>query len=128
MKLIVCVDNSMGMTFGKRRQSRDEELCRDVLRYASGQLFSDEYTASLFADMEQPKNYIGGAPCDGYVFAERFLPDDKAAICEIILYRWNRDYPADRYFDVDLSAWNLVESVEFAGKSHEKITRERYVR
>ena len=47
---------------------------------------------------------------------------------EIYLYRWNRDYPADVYFPVDLSMWKCVETKEFAGSSHEKITRERYTR
>ena len=47
---------------------------------------------------------------------------------EIILYKWNRVYPADFRFEVDLSSWKLEESEEFAGLSHEKITRERYIR
>lgn len=47
---------------------------------------------------------------------------------EICLYKWNRDYPADTYFPVDLGVWKCVETVEFAGSSHEKITREKYVR
>ena len=29
---------------------------------------------------------------------------------------------------LDLSGWNLTETEEFAGNSHEKITQERYVR
>ena len=45
---------------------------------------------------------------------------------KVILYHWNRDYPADVYFPVDLSVWKCVETKEFAGSSHEKITRERY--
>ena len=60
-----------------------------------------------------------------------FAPDlsgEEERIQEIYLYRWNRDYPADVYFPVDLSGWNCVETKEFAGSSHEKITRERYVR
>lgn len=47
---------------------------------------------------------------------------------EIYLYRWNRDYPVEVYFPVDLSVWKCVETKEFAGSSHEKITRERYTR
>ena len=47
---------------------------------------------------------------------------------EIYLYRWNRDYPADVYFPVGLGGWQCVETKEFAGSSHEKITRERYTR
>ena len=46
----------------------------------------------------------------------------------VILYKWNRVYPADQYFAMDLSGWKLVETVEFPGSSHEKITEERYER
>ncbi|MFR4122966.1 MAG: hypothetical protein ACLT0W_12285 [Clostridium sp.] len=46
----------------------------------------------------------------------------------MILYKWNRVYPADQYFAMDLSGWKLVETVEFPGSSHEKITEERYER
>ena len=64
-----------------------------------------------------------------YCFAEDAdLSGEEERIQEIYLYRWNRDYPADVYFPVDLSGWNCVETKEFAGSSHEKITRERYVR
>jgi len=48
----------------------------------------------------------------------------------VVCYRWNRHYPADQYFDIDLSAMGfaLSESEDFPGKSHEKITREVYVK
>ena len=51
-----------------------------------------------------------------------------AAIEELILFSWNRDYPADLFFKVDLSKWRLEERKEFSGYSHEKITREIYNR
>ena len=47
---------------------------------------------------------------------------------ELILFRWNRVYPADLHCTLDLSVWKLTETEEFAGNSHEKITQERYVR
>ena len=43
-----------------------------------------------------------------------------------ILFRWNRDYPADFFFKVDLSQWNLISTEDFEGTSHEKITMEVY--
>ena len=49
-------------------------------------------------------------------------------IDSIILYRWNRVYPADTYFDIDLSGWQLVRTGEFSGASHELITKEVYTR
>ena len=47
---------------------------------------------------------------------------------EVIVYKWNRRYPTDTYFDLDLAAlgFRLASSEEFAGYSHEKITKETY--
>lgn len=46
---------------------------------------------------------------------------------KIILYKWNRHYPADHYFDISLlDGWVLNDIVDFKGSSHEKITREVY--
>ena len=53
---------------------------------------------------------------------------DTANIESVVLYKWNRVYPADQYFTMDLSDWKLVETAEFAGSSHEKITEESYER
>ena len=64
---------------------------------------------------------------DGYCFAENFLVNEEN-VEEIIVYKWNRLYPADTYFNIDFENWNLTETVDFEGSSHEKITRERYVR
>ena len=47
-------------------------------------------------------------------------------IDEIILYKWNRVYPTDFYFDINLSTWNLTQVTEFKGNSHERITKEVY--
>lgn len=44
----------------------------------------------------------------------------------LVLFRWNRDYPADFFFTVDLSQWNLISAEDFEGTSHEKITMEVY--
>ena len=48
----------------------------------------------------------------------------------VYLYRWNRLYPSDRKFTVDLSALGFVQkSIEdFAGYSHECITEEIYMK
>ena len=45
----------------------------------------------------------------------------------LVLYRWNRRYPADVYFDLDLSQWRLVSRREFSGTSHDTITKEVYL-
>ena len=47
---------------------------------------------------------------------------------QIIVYRWNRHYPADFYFGIALEtpAWTRIRTEEFAGSSHEKITKDVY--
>ena len=48
---------------------------------------------------------------------------------KIVLFRWNRKYPADFYFDIELegSGWRMTEVGEFSGFSHKKIIKEIYV-
>ncbi|MBO5333523.1 MAG: ribonuclease Z [Clostridia bacterium] len=128
MKLIVCLDDNNGMMFNKRRQSRDRILIENALEYCKGkELYTNEYSAKLFPESsvkicEKPEDIE-----NGYFFAENILPNEER-IEEIIVYKWNRVYPADMYFNISLENWNLTETVDFEGSSHEKITREIYVR
>ena len=62
---------------------------------------------------------------EDFCFVEREnLAGYEGKITEIVLYKWNRDYPADVFFEVDLSKWRLEERKDFSGYSHEKITKE----
>ena len=130
MTLIVCVDDRMGMAFNGRRQSRDRAVCRDIARMAFGSAIGmQERTKNLFAGMEVDAVSGETAKDCAYYFLETeppaaFLPGAD----RIILYRWNRHYPADLYFDAPLDGYALAETAEFIGSSHEKITREVYVR
>ena len=57
------------------------------------------------------------------------LASFKDRIERIILYRWNRAYPGDMFFDIKLDrSWHLASAEDFAGSSHEKITKEIYVK
>ncbi len=128
MKLIVCLDDNKGMMFNKRRQSRDKILIENMIDFCKGEkLYTNEYSAKLFPEnsveiMENPAEVE-----NGYCFAENFTVDEEK-VEEIIVYKWNRVYPADTYFNIDLGKWNLAETVDIEGSSHGKITRERYVR
>ncbi len=128
MKLIVCLDDNNGMMFNKRRQSRDRVLIENVLDFCKGEkLYANEYSMKLFPensveifeDFEDVEN--------AYCFAENFMVDEEY-VDEIIVYKWNRLYPADTYFNIDLGGWTLTETIDFEGSSHEKITREIYRR
>lgn len=128
MKLIVCLDDNKGMMFNNRRQSRDKILIENVLEICKGEkLYTNEYSSKLFpekfVEIFDSMEEIG----NGYCFAENFTVNEND-VEEIIVYKWNRVYPADVHFNIDLDNWNLTETVDFEGSSHDKITREIYVR
>ena len=137
MILVAAVDDRLGIGFNHRRQSRDEALRRDLIREAAGApIWMSAYSLRQFkdeaaqADLRNSENFLFDANDGEFCFAENILVSTVENRAErIILYRWNRTYPADIYFDIDLSAgWFLAESMDFAGKSHEKITKEVYLR
>ncbi len=129
MKLIVCIDERRGMMFHHRRQSRDRILIADLLEYIGNRtLCFTAYSAPLFADGTAHTRTITAltelANAE-YCFVEDLDPVEVAdTVDEIVLYHWNRHYPADRYFQMDMRAFSLTDSKDFVGSSHEKITRE----
>jgi hypothetical protein len=129
----VCLDDENGMMFGGRRQSRDRILIEDFVRECSDRpICVGEYSRILFAEYPQVQitsNPLGDCPNGGVCFAEdQRLTPHLNEIEALILYRWNRLYPSDLRFDVDLraSGFSLVSSEEFEGSSHPKITKEIY--
>ena len=132
MKVIICVDDKLGMLFNNRRQSRDAKVLEDIFKMTeklrihpfSDKLFSD-YTEQVDADEEFLQKADEGEAC--FVENQHIAPYiDK--IEQIILYKWNRKYPSDFKLDLELQEWKLMEAVEFEGSSHERITREIYQR
>ncbi|MDO4339873.1 MAG: ribonuclease Z [Eubacteriales bacterium] len=138
MILIACVEDRMGMMFNHRRLSRDREVVRDILEMCGAQfLYMEEYSAKLFEEPETgclPGNIqiTAEIPSGGlkgvYFFTERPQMIQESLTEKIVLYRWNRKYPADEFFSIDLSGWKLQNCEEFAGNSHKKITKEIYGR
>lgn len=130
MKLIVCLDEKKGMMFNGRRQSRDRLLIDDIEKQiGNAALYMTAYSEPLFLK-NQIRYVISQEPMreagdDDYCFVETFDPSPYAdSVTEIILYHWNRHYPADLYFSMDMSHFQLIRTEEFAGSSHEKITKE----
>lgn len=132
MTVAVCISDGGGMMFNKRRQSRDRVVTGDILLCAGERrLFVSDYSSSLFLEnksrviiSEEP---LSEANEGDFVFVEdKSLSNYKSKIKEIYIYKWNRKYPFDFKLDFspELEGMYLAESVEFAGNSHEKITRE----
>lgn len=135
MIAIVCVDDNKGMMFNHRCQSQDRVLREDILQEASGKaVWMNAYSAKQFADTDPDRlkiceKFLEKADCGEFCFVEdKDLRPYLGQVEEIVLYKWNRVYPADFRFEVDLSSWKLEETKEFSGSSHEKITKERYTR
>lgn len=133
MNLIVCIENNGGLAFNGRRLSRDRAVAEDILNSIKGaRLFIAPYSKTLFKTGEyiSCQDYLLRAGADDCCFVER---EDIAPYLDktekMILYKWNRDYPFDLRFDSGiLDRFILTEITEFAGYSHEKITKEVYIK
>ena len=124
----------MGLTFNSRRLSRDEKVCEDIVKLISGPLYLSDYSEPLFEKYKKNitivsgRDYLNQVSDDEYIFYETGdITDYQNRITEIILYRWNRDYPVDETLQINFDYYQLVESVDFTGKSHQ-ITREKWIR
>lgn len=135
MNLILCVDDNGGMCFHHRRQSQDRILREQLLALAGANcLWMNSYSCRQF-----PKP-LPETVCVDEAFLEKAGPKDycfvedqdvspyAGRICRLVLFKWNRSYPADVFLTLDLAGFTLVEATDFAGFSHERITKEIYIK
>lgn len=134
MTYICCVDDYASLSFNKRRNSSDRFVIEDIINtVVEAPLRVDTYTAKLFRDKQVPSlivddDCLENAKDGEFVFVERQNPSAYLkAGDQLILYHWNRHYPSDNR--LNLTGWNTLEITtgEFAGYSHEKITKTRVV-
>ena len=135
MIVMICVDDHNGMMFNHRRQSRDSAVQERVLRCSeNSRLWMNEYSSKLFSEpkpdwLSVDPAFLDRAGSGEYCFVEDqdILPYEDE-LESIILFQWNRSYPADFHFPADILShgWTMTESEEFEGSSHEKIIREVY--
>lgn len=136
MKVIICLDENGGMLFNHRRQSKDRLVVDDMVRFVgNGVLRCNAYSRPLLEESGAifvvSEDFLEKAEVWDYCFVEdQGLLQYKDNISQLLVYHWNRSYPADLYLDLDIEAegFMLVERAEFVGSSHEKITREVYVK
>ena len=107
MHLIVCLDDENGMAFLGRRQSRDRLLPGDIAAHCEGPLYALPYSLPLLK--EAGLTAVAAAPSEvpenGIFFDELLPPSGFIERADFVtVYRWNRLYPADVYFDADLAA------------------------
>lgn len=135
MIVIVCVDQRNGLAFNGRRQSRDRMVAADILKESAGRrLWMTPSSRRLFLP---EAGDLPGAGLPGPGRSGRAVLCGGAApapwmdrIEGMILYRWDRVYPADLHLDVvpSLPVWHLVSAGELPGFSHKKIEKEVYLR
>lgn len=134
MILALCADDNMGMLFNGRRQSQDREVRRRLLQGPEGHtLWMNAYSAKQFSEaggkLQIDEEFLDKAGQGDWCFLENASAAGKEARIEgIVLFRWNRVYPADTYFDISLADWKLAERSDFKGYSHETITKEVYIK
>ena len=130
----VALDDECGMMFNNRRQSRDRVMIAELLNSTDRSIYIHPYSAMLFGDCERV--VISNDPLaeceDGCIAFIEQLPimPHLHSVERFIIYRWNRLYPADKYFDIDLekSGFELKSQFDFEGSSHERITKGIYER
>lgn len=138
MRMMVCVDKRLGMMFNGRRQSIDRVVVADMVKEAvaaGSVIWMSAYSAGLFEEgdpVRVQEDFLKMARNDEYCFVEDADISEVLiqVIKQVIVYRWNRAYPFDKEFSVDLNGpkWTLVRSEELVGHSHSVITKEVYDR
>lgn len=133
MNVIVCVDKNNGMMFMGKRQSQDKVLRDKIFEMSNGaKLLMNAYSAKQFDNNEKiivDEDFLNSAGQGDFCFVE-----NKNIICENVesfyIFNWNRKYPGDLFFSVDLKAegFKKIKKEEFQGNSHDKITLEIYSR
>ena len=134
MILILCVDDRGGMLFNRRRQSQDREVRRDILAMAAGRVLRmTPSSRRQFPERELPavveEDFLQRAGPGELCLVEDQPPGPWLPRAEqVILYRWNRVYPADLRADFPppTGEWRLAECRDFPGHSHKTITKEVY--
>lgn len=139
MTLVITVDEAMGLAFGGKRQSRDRELTRDIWRMADGRrIVAAEYSRLLFEEAQidvsgmlfAPDPALAAEATDVVLLELGAAEAELLAADELVIYCWNRRYPATVKLDPELIERHFVKADEreFVGNSHEKLTRVTYKR
>ncbi len=124
MNIIVAIDKSNGMMFNNRRVSQDKEVTSKIIGLSqNSRLLMSEYSSKLFTEYENiiiTNNVLDANPEDYFFIEDLDIVEEN--IDELYIFNWNRDYPADKYFEIDLSNYKKVSKEEIVGNSHKKIT------
>lgn len=135
MIIITCVDNNMGMLFNNRRLSKDKVVTKHIIDLVSNnKIWINNFSKELFEDYKLDNliiddDFINKVGNDDYCFIENIFTSELIEKSDkIIVFNWNRKYPANLYFNINLDNWILEKEIDFIGNSHNKITQKIYIR
>ena len=141
MKVYIVVDDENGMLFNNRRQSQDRILRENMLKDCdNSKLWVAEYSKKFFVDengnvtppnVVVDNNFLANAGEDDSCYVEnQDITPWIERIDTIVLYKWNKRYPADTYFNTSLldNNWKKFSLNHFKGSSHDKIFKEVWKR
>lgn len=134
MTAIVCIEDRGGMTFMRRRLSKDRILTEDIVKtVGDGILYISDFSEALFSESDisvmSVSNPLDSAQGGDFAFIENLgLKSSIEKIERLIIYKWNRRYPFDFSLDIapEKCGFSLKENYDFKGSSHDKITKEIY--
>ena len=131
----ITVDDQMGLAFNNRRQSRDRVLIDDLCKKTNKDIYVSSYSASLFEEHKERilvvDDPLADCPDGGVCFVEMTeLKPYIESISTLIIYHWNRMYPADKRLDITPTecGFKMSAKYEFVGSSHDKITKGIYAK
>lgn len=133
MNVIICLDDNKGMLFNNRRQSRDKAVLSDIFcDLKDEKLYITHFSEKLMADyryniyVQENVSLIGEGR---WFFCENVdLTDFADKIEKLVVYKWNRVYPADFNCNLDFSLFNLESESDFEGSSHPVITKQIFAK
>lgn len=133
MNVIICLDDNNGMLFNNRRQSRDKVLLSDVFGNLQGEkLYITSFSEKLMAEYCDKVTICEDASAlqsGQWFFCENVdLTSFADKIEKLVVYKWNRVYPADFKCNLDFSLFNLKSEIEFEGNSHPVITKQTFAK
>lgn len=125
MTLILWTGKNGELLFNRRRCSQDSAVIADIVSmYHPAEICVSAYSSPLFPGAKVIQNLQEAE--NGILFLEDLpLSSALAQAQQLIVYRFDRVYPADVRLEIP-KEFQLKESKEFSGSSHDKITREVY--
>lgn len=132
MTVIICVDNNGGILFNGKRQSKDRifrKYLLNIVEKKNSRIAMSPYTYSQFKEDERKELTDVKEEFsfdEDYIFLERAISILWEKVNNLILCCWNRDYPADEYFNLPIGVECILQKTEEIVSDSHTLTIETY--